>query len=63
MYPTTYRNPEQMIIRFRKHKNVSEIFYNTMGDYALDNLHAFIKIPNWEDYNDLENTVMSLGYV
>ena len=58
-----YLNTEQRIIRNRKNKDTSDIFYNTMSDYAIENMNVLMRFPKERNFSDLEDTVMSLGYV
>jgi hypothetical protein len=58
-----YLNTEQRIIRNRKNKDTSDIFYNTMSDYARENMNVLMRFPKGRNFSDLEDTVMSLGYV
>jgi len=58
-----YLNTEQRIIRNRKNKDTSDIFYNTMTDYVIENMNVLMRFPKGRNFRDLEDTVMSLGYV
>ena len=60
---TKYRNTEQKIIRNRKYRETSDAFFNTMTDYAVENMDYLMLSAKSYNLSDLEDTVMSLGYV